>query len=99
LRAEMRLPGLAWLELRVDDPRPDACTYSQRAVFVPRGLAGHAYWWSIAALHGIVFGTMTRRIARAAERLAVREMPQAVQINPSAQPQPGAGTGRETITG
>jgi hypothetical protein len=72
LRAEMRLPGLAWLELGVeqgqDESQPSA-TYVQRAVFAPRGLFGHLYWWGVAPFHGIVFGGMARNIARAAERL------------------------------
>jgi uncharacterized protein YbjT (DUF2867 family) len=68
LRAEMRLPGLAWLELGVSgvDGRPGRSTYRQRAVFHPRGLLGHLYWWSVAPFHGIVFGGMARNIARAA---------------------------------
>jgi len=41
----------------------------QRAVFHPRGLLGHLYWWSVAPFHGIVFGGMARNIARAAEQL------------------------------
>ena len=71
LRAEMRLPGLAWLELAVEtDPgRPGRTTYRQRAVFHPRGLFGHLYWWSVAPFHGIVFGSMAANIARAAESL------------------------------
>lgn len=68
LRAEMRLPGLAWLELRVE-PGTDRrhTTYRQRAIFHPRGLAGHAYWWSIRPFHGVVFGGMLHNIARAAK--------------------------------
>ncbi len=31
-------------------------TYSQRAVFLPRGIAGHAYWRSISPFHAVVFG-------------------------------------------
>ncbi len=69
LRAEMRLPGLAWLDLLVADTEPT--TYAQRALFHPRGLAGHLYWWSVAPFHGIVFGSMTRNIARAAEARAM----------------------------
>jgi len=65
LRAEMRLPGRAWLELRVD-PAGDGSTYTQRAVFQPRGLAGHLYWWSVAPFHRLVFGGMARNIAAAA---------------------------------
>src|SRR3954453_2427251 len=65
LRAEMRLPGRAWLELRVA-PAGDGSTYTQRAVFQPRGLAGHLYWWSVAPFHRLVFGGMARNIAAAA---------------------------------
>jgi uncharacterized protein YbjT (DUF2867 family) len=51
LRAEMRLPGLAWLELRVDADEAGTL-YTQRAVFHPRGLAGQLYWWSLKPFHG-----------------------------------------------
>jgi uncharacterized protein YbjT (DUF2867 family) len=70
LRAEMKVPGQAWLELVVE-PDGDGARYRQRAVFVPRGLAGHAYWWSVALFHGIVFGGMARNITRSAERQVV----------------------------
>ena len=68
LRAEMKLPGLAWLELRVGRDDDGRTTYRQRAIFQPRGLAGHAYWRSIAPFHGIVFGGMARNITAAAEQ-------------------------------
>jgi hypothetical protein len=73
LRAEMRLPGLAWLELGMRPAEPGAdgkprTTYVQRAVFHPRGLLGHLYWWTIAPFHRVVFGGMADGIARAAER-------------------------------
>jgi hypothetical protein len=42
----------------------------QRALFHPRGLAGHAYWWSVAPFHGIVFNGMLHNIRGAAERAA-----------------------------
>jgi uncharacterized protein YbjT (DUF2867 family) len=65
LRAEMRLPGLAWLELRVEDD-PAGSRYRQRAVFHPHGLLGQLYWWSVRPFHGIVFGAMARNITRTA---------------------------------
>ena len=78
LRAEMRLPGLAWLELIVEsaqaaqdgpeDAPEDGVVFRQRAIFAPRGLAGQAYWQAIKPFHGIVFGGMQRNIAHAAER-------------------------------
>jgi uncharacterized protein YbjT (DUF2867 family) len=67
LRAEMRLPGLAWLEFHVEH-EADGAVLRQRATFAPHGLAGHLYWWAIAGFHGIVFGGMVRGIVRAAER-------------------------------
>jgi uncharacterized protein YbjT (DUF2867 family) len=69
LRAEMRLPGLAWLELIVDTDDRGRTVFRQRALFHPRGLAGHLYWKSIAPFHGLVFGGMQRNIAHAAEEL------------------------------
>ncbi len=66
LRAEMRLPGLAWLELAVAEAGPGRAVYRQRALFRPRGLAGHAYWWIIVPFHSAVFGGMARNIARGA---------------------------------
>jgi uncharacterized protein YbjT (DUF2867 family) len=67
LRAEMKLPGAAWLEMRVRDG-PAGSYYEQRAIFVPRGLAGHVYWWSVAPFHAVVFGGMAQKMAQAAER-------------------------------
>ncbi|MFJ4408519.1 SDR family oxidoreductase [Streptomyces sp. NPDC088910] len=68
LRAEMRLPGLAWLELHADRDDQGRTLYWQRALFHPRGLLGHAYWWSISPFHAFVFGGMARNIAKAAEQ-------------------------------
>jgi len=81
LRAEMKLPGLAWLELSVGRDGNGQASYRQRAIFQPRGLAGHAYWRSIAPFHGIVFDGMLRNITAAAERQAGQ---------PSPAPVPGA---------
>ncbi|WP_416902626.1 SDR family oxidoreductase [Micromonospora echinospora] len=70
LRAEMRLPGRAWLEMRVEPTDDGGSRYAQRAVFLPRGLAGHAYWAAVAPFHAVVFGGMARNIARGAEQVA-----------------------------
>ncbi|MCQ9130407.1 SDR family oxidoreductase [Streptomyces hilarionis] len=66
LRAEMRLPGLAWLEMRAEPEAGGRARFHQRAVFHPHGLLGHAYWWSVAPFHALVFGGMARNIAQAA---------------------------------
>lgn len=69
LRAEMRLPGRAWLELTISTDAEGRTVFGQRAIFYPRGLGGQAYWWSVAPFHGVIFGSMQRNIAIEAERL------------------------------
>jgi len=79
LRAEMRVPGPAWLELTVtpaselsgsEGASPDApgSLYRQRAVFFPKGLGGRLYWFAILPFHGVIFAGMARRITLAAEK-------------------------------
>ncbi|MCB0918291.1 MAG: SDR family oxidoreductase [Actinobacteria bacterium] len=68
LRAEMKLPGLAWLEWRIE-PADGGCRIQQRALFYPRGLAGHFYWWAVAPFHAFVFGPMLSRMVARAEAL------------------------------
>jgi uncharacterized protein YbjT (DUF2867 family) len=67
LRAEMRVPGAAWLELTVT-PEDGGARYRQRAVFFPKGLAGRLYWFSILPFHGVIFAGMVEKITAAAER-------------------------------
>src|SRR3546814_867035 len=66
LRAEMRLPGEAWMEWAVDDDGPDRSVLRQRALFVPRGLLGRLYWYAVVPFHGLIFGQLARDIARRA---------------------------------
>ncbi len=61
LFAEMRLPGEAWLEFKIDKDN----VLHQTATFRPRGLRGRLYWYSIVPLHYFIFGGMIRNIARA----------------------------------
>jgi len=67
LRAEMRVPGRAWLEMSAVPDGNGGSVYRQRAVFLPRGLAGHAYWAAVLPFHGFIFSGMARNIARGAE--------------------------------
>lgn len=68
LRAEMKLPGLAWLEFTVEPEAGGGSLYSQRALFFPRGLGGRLYWFAILPFHGIIFSGMANRITQAATR-------------------------------
>ena len=69
LRAEMKLPGLAWLELQVGSTDGGTTTFHHRALFHPKGLSGYLYWFAILPFHGIIFGSMQKNIAKAAEAL------------------------------
>jgi uncharacterized protein YbjT (DUF2867 family) len=63
LRAEMRLPGRAWLRFEVEPDDPGS-TIRQTAIFDPAGLWGLVYWYAIWPLHQVVFAGMLREIAR-----------------------------------
>ena len=63
LRAEMRMPGLAWLEFKVSAKPEGGCTVTQRAIYAPKGLFGHVYWWVVWPMHGLVFPSMVRSLA------------------------------------
>jgi hypothetical protein len=62
LRAEMKLPGKAWLEFVVEESE-EGSMIRQTASFDPAGWMGAAYWYLISPLHGIVFSRMLRSIA------------------------------------
>lgn len=66
LRAEMRIPGRAWLDLGVESDEQGRTIFRQRAVYAPRGLWGRIYWWLLVPFHAVIFGSMQRNIARAA---------------------------------
>jgi hypothetical protein len=67
LRAEMKVPGRAWLQFEVL-AEGDRSVIRQTALFEPRGLAGLAYWYALYPLHSLIFAGMLRGIATAAER-------------------------------
>ena len=60
LLAEMKLPGEAWLEFRIDNQN----VLHQTATFRPLGLWGRLYWYSVLPFHGFIFRGMIRNIAR-----------------------------------
>lgn len=69
LRAEMKVPGRAWLQFEVRESEASS-TITQTAIFDPRGVSGWAYWYALYPLHALIFGGMLKRIGRSAERAA-----------------------------
>ena len=62
LRAEMKVPGRAWLQFEVtgDETRSQI---RQTAIFEPRGVAGLLYWYALYPVHRLIFKGMLRGIA------------------------------------
>ena len=67
LRAEMKVPGKAWLVFEVHAEGTNRSRLVQTAVFEPRGLLGALYWYALYPLHQIVFSGMAKGIRRRAE--------------------------------
>lgn len=59
LYAEMKLPGEAWLEFRIDSNN----ILKQTATFRPRGLFGRLYWYAVLPFHSIIFRGLIKRIS------------------------------------
>lgn len=68
LRAEMLLPGDAWLQWQIE-PTPTGATITQTARFHPRGILGRAYWIAVAPFHRFIFPGLLAGICDDAERL------------------------------
>lgn len=62
LYAEMRLPGEAWLEFRLEENNGKTLL-KQTATFRPKGLTGRLYWYSVWPLHQVIFKGMNRKMA------------------------------------
>ena len=58
LYAEMKLPGEAWLEFKIENN-----TLYQTATFRPHGLAGRLYWYAVTPFHWFVFNGMISKLA------------------------------------
>lgn len=67
LRAEMKLPGHAWLEFRFKPLANGRTQLIQTAYFAPKGLFGLLYWYGVYPLHGLIFPQMAAAIAKKAE--------------------------------
>lgn len=59
LLAEMKLPGEAWLEFRIENKK-----LIQTATFRPLGLLGRLYWYSVLPFHGFIFNGMIKKLSQ-----------------------------------
>ena len=71
LRAEMKLPGRAWLQFEALPYQAGQTRLVQTAFFAPKGLGGLAYWYLLYPIHRIIFAGMIRNLAQRAIALSV----------------------------
>lgn len=67
LRAEMKLPGKAWLEYRIEQHDGET-SLTQTAYFAPRGLFGLLYWYALYPIHSLIFSGLINRIQSLSEK-------------------------------
>ncbi len=65
LRAEMKMPGRAWLQLEAR-AHPEGSLLGQTAFFAPKGLGGFLYWYALYPVHALIFSGLARRLAELA---------------------------------
>jgi uncharacterized protein YbjT (DUF2867 family) len=66
LYAEMKLPGEAWLEFKIEEEN-DKCKLIQTATFRPKGLLGRLYWYCMLPFHIFIFSNMANNIVNYSE--------------------------------
>ena len=72
LRAEMKVPGAAWLQFETL-PHEGGTLLVQTAYFAPRGVPGLAYWYGLLPVHSRIFSGMIAALAAEAGRPASPE--------------------------
>ncbi|MEM6822183.1 MAG: DUF2867 domain-containing protein [Verrucomicrobiota bacterium] len=74
LRAEMKVPGQAWLQFDIDTE--NGMTFlTQTAFFRPYSLPGFIYWWGLYPIHTIIFSDMINALVCDAEARSVLTSP------------------------
>jgi uncharacterized protein YbjT (DUF2867 family) len=66
LRAEMKVPGCAWLEFKAMPQADGQTLLTQSAFFEPKGLFGLVYWYALYPIHSLIFSGMIRQLAKQA---------------------------------
>ena len=75
LRAEMKVPGKAWLQYELEEVSENETILSQTAFFEPKGISGFLYWYALYLPHIVIFPGMLRGLASKAEALHAKAIP------------------------
>ncbi len=90
LLAEMKVPGEAILEFSLTPLGQNLVELQELSRFLPRGLGGILYWYSVYPLHQYIFGSMLKGLARKIGRPIVAGPERFTPKLPQACPVPGA---------
>ncbi len=66
LHAEMKVPGDAWIEWRIEADPDGGAVLRQLARFHPRGVAGRIYWFALLLPHAVIWKRLASRLAASA---------------------------------
>jgi hypothetical protein len=75
LRAEMKVPGRAWLQFTAEPLGASRTRLVQTAFFAPRGLLGLVYWYLLYPVHAFIFSRLIRALAQSAATRAATAAP------------------------
>jgi uncharacterized protein YbjT (DUF2867 family) len=67
LRAEMKVPGKAWLQFEAVPVDSERTRLVIKAFFAPKGLFGLLYWYALYPIHAMIFSGMLKKLACRAE--------------------------------
>ncbi len=85
LRAEMKVPGRAWLQFEVFPQSEGDSRLVQTAFFAPKGLFGLLYWYGLYPIHRLIFAGMIRKVGSRAEALiqTMTQIDRSIPANPA----------------
>ena len=62
LRAELKLPGKAWLQFEAKALKNGDAQLIQTAFFAPKGLSGILFWYSLYPINSLIFSGLLRNL-------------------------------------
>lgn len=97
LRAEMKLPGRAWLQFEARSLPEDKTLLVQTAYLAPKGLFGFLYWYGLYPFHGLIFGNLVRAISERATEYHEKQLVSMLQAGVALKDNDGINDGARII--
>jgi Protein of unknown function (DUF2867) len=72
LRSTVRLPGQSWLDVMITPQVGGGSKYTQRTIFMPRGIVGHLYWFLLRPWHRVALSGLVRYVVGSSSQITRR---------------------------